>query len=356
MSVCRQPRQTSGGEIPGWFAAFLADRAIQKPSPHTAKAYRQDFTAIVTLLGGGASRVADLRTHIPTKDAMRSAFATYAQNHTAASIRRCWSTWNGLCTFLFTSDLIDSNPMPLIGRPKVTKSLPKSLGAQTVTELLAAIDADSGSRRRTDWAERDRAIVLTAVLAGPRADELVRANVGDIRRTGGGGGILQVRGKGEKDRRIPVEQPLIDVLEEYLTTRAARFPGTGKRRHTADGRADWPASAPLFVDTVGERITRGTLQSRVLRAFKRAGLNGQRPRGALVHGLRHTYATELANADVSVCTLMKLLGHESMATSQRYIDAAGTDNRAAAAQNPLYDLVDQHPRTWIDRTDAPPDY
>jgi integrase len=67
----------------------------------------------------------------------------------------------------------------------------------------------------------------------------------------------------------------------------------------------------------------------------------QRARGALVHGLRHTYATEPANADVSVYTLMKLLGHESMTTSQRYVTGAGTENRAAAAQNPLYEMIQQ---------------
>ena len=90
----------------------------------------------------------------------------------------------------------------------------------------------------------------------------------------------------------------------------------------------------------GDRITRGTLQYRVLRAFRRAGIDADRARGALVHGLRHT-ATELANADVSVYTLMKLLGHESMVTSQRYVTAAGTETRTAAAQNKLYGLLEQ---------------
>jgi integrase len=52
-----------------------------------------------------------------------------------------------------------------------------------------------------------------------------------------------------------------------------------------------------------------------------------------------TYATELAGSDVSVYTLMKLLGHESMTTSQRYVTAAGTETRTAAAQNPLYALL-----------------
>ena len=65
----------------------------------------------------------------------------------------------------------------------------------------------------------------------------------------------------------------------------------------------------------------------MLRAFRRAGIDADRARGALVRGLRHTFATELANSEVSVYTLMKLLGHESMVTSQRYVTTAGTETR-----------------------------
>ena len=89
----------------------------------------------------------------------------------------------------------------------------------------------------------------------------------------------------------------------------------------------------------GERITRGTIQSRVRRAFRRAGPNAQPVHGALVHGLRHTYATELANSGVSVYALMKLLGHDSMATSQRYVTGAARETRTVAAQNPLYRII-----------------
>jgi integrase/recombinase XerC len=322
---------------PSWFLAFMADRAIRKPSPHTAKAYRQDFAAIAELLAGGTDHVVHLAPETITREAIQAAFASYADTHEAASIRRCWSTWNTLCSFLYTGELIESNPMPLIGRPKVPKSLPKGLGAKVVSEILTAIDADSTSQRRSDWTERDRAIVLTAVLAGLRADELIRADVADVRITDEGG-VIHVRGKGNKDRRIPVEQPLIDVLEHYLNSRATRFPHDRKRQR-GTGLAGWPPTAPLLVGPDGERITRGTLQYRVLRAFKNAGVNSQRARGVLVHGFRHTFATELANADISVYTLMKLLGHESMVTSQRYVDGAGTQNRDAAALNPLYGLI-----------------
>ena len=168
-----------------------------------------------------------------------------------------------------------------------------------------------------------------------RADELLRANVGDLRRSDDGA-VIQVRGKGGKDRRVPIESALVELLERYLDGRATRFPATVKRRSSPGGGfAAWPSAAPLFVGADGG-ITRGTLQYRVLRAFRRAGIDADRARGALVHGLRHTFATELANADVSVYTLMKLLGHESMVTSQRYVTAAGTETRTAAAQNKLY--------------------
>lgn len=325
--------------FPQWFSAFLADRAVRKPSPHTAKAYRQDFVAIAELLAGDRARIGELTPAAISKEAMGAAFAAYADTHEAASIRRCWSTWNTLCAFLYTDELVQANPMPLIGRPKVPKSLPKGLGAETVSGVLAAIDAPAAATRKTDWPERDRAIVLTALLAGLRAQELRDANVADLRVTHDGGAVLHVRGKGNKDRRIPVEEALIKVLECYLDSRAVRFPADTKRRGPSSGIGAWPTTAALFVGSDGHRITRGVLQYRVLRAFKKAGLNSQRARGALIHALRHEFATQLANSDVSVYALMKLLGHESMATSQRYVDGAGAENRAAAARNPLYDLL-----------------
>ena len=325
--------------FPPWFSAFLVDRAVRKPSPHTGKAYRQDFVAIAALLAGDGARVGELTPAAITKEAMRAAFAAYADSHEAASIRRCWSTWNTLCSFLYSAELLEANPMPLIGRPKVPKSLPKGLGAETVSGLLAAIDAPAAPTRKTDWPERDRAIVLTALLAGLRAQELRDTNVADLHLNHDGGAVLHVRGKGNKDRRIPLEESLIKVLECYLDSRALRFPANTKRRGPSTGIAAWPATAALFVGSNGARITRGVLQYRVLRAFKKAGLNSQRARGALIHALRHTYATQLAEIDTSVYALMKLLGHESMVTSQRYVDGAGAENRAAAARNPLYDLL-----------------
>lgn len=172
------------------------------------------------------------------------------------------------------------------------------IGDNYTPTQLAAIDCDGGSPRRSDWPERDCAL-LTAVLAGLRADELIGVDVGDIRGADGGG-VIHVHGKGTKDRRIPVKQSLLEVLERYLNSRAARFADKTERRTPSAGLASWPVTAALFVGSDGERITRGALQYRVLQAFKKAGLNDQRTPGALVHGPRHTYVTKLANSNVSV--------------------------------------------------------
>jgi integrase/recombinase XerC len=228
---------------PEWFAAFLADRGTRKPSAHTIKAYRQDFDAIATLIAGNGD-LSGMPVSAITVETMRTAFSQYAETHEAASIQRCWSTWNVLCTYLYTSDLIAANPMPMVGRPKLAKMLPKALQPDSVAALLAALSADPQPRRRSDWMQRDRALVLIALLAGLRADELVRANVGDLRRTDGGA-VIHVRGKGGKDRRIPIEPALVQVLERYLDTRAARFPATAKRRSSpGGGLAAWPAHHP----------------------------------------------------------------------------------------------------------------
>jgi site-specific recombinase XerC len=261
---------------PGWFTDFLADRSVRKPSPHTTKAYRQDFEAIAILIVVTAAAVADLHVNEVTKDHLRSAFAAYADTHSAASIRRCWSTWNTLCTVLFTAELLDSNPMPLIGRPKVPKTLPKSYPARAVTDLIAAIDGDLGSTRSSDWAERDRAIVSTSLLAGLRADELLNANVGDIRRTDDGG-VLHVRGKGNKDRRIPIGAELLEVIDDYLRSRASRFPQSRRRASASNASSSFPPTAALCVGADGDRITRGTLQYRILRAFKRPASTANEP-------------------------------------------------------------------------------
>ena len=120
------------------------------------KAYRQDFAAMAGLLTAG--RPGGIALADITKSKMRAAFAAYASTHEPASIRRCRSTWNVLCDFRYTAELIPANPMPFIGRPKATKTLPRSLSpvkrsgmgkARRAGSLLPKSAAVSGCRSRT---------------------------------------------------------------------------------------------------------------------------------------------------------------------------------------------------------------
>ena len=190
---------------------------------------------------------------------MRTAFAAYARGHEAPSIRRCWSTWNVLCTFLYTGEMLAANPMQLVGRPKLAKPLPRALPRTAVEALLATVASDEISTRQTDWAERDLAIILTALLAGLRAEELCQADIGDIHTTDNGSAIIHVKGKGGKERSVPIEIELLSVIETYLDSRAIRFPNATRRKGDVPGSAlsRWPARTPLFVGRDGERITRG---------------------------------------------------------------------------------------------------
>ncbi len=343
MVVRQNQNMPATDSLTAQFEEFLVYRSTGKPSPATVKAYRQDFDAIAELLAAVAGvSVGELRCELLDKERMRGAFAGYAETHSAASIRRCWSTWNTLCDYLFTADIIVANPMSAVLRPKIPKTVPKSFDNDAVQRLVAALMEPDDANARA-WQERDFAIVLTTLLTGCRLSELVVMNVGDFRDTDDTGRVkaIMVHGKGNKERVLTAEAGLVDVLTTYLESRLARFPQTAKRRSSP---TDFPwrrlrATDPLFVGLDGERITGPTIQYRVERAYRRAGINGRRTKGALVHQLRHTFATSLADSDVNVYTLMRLLGHESMTTTQRYTQGAGKETRAAAAANPVYSIL-----------------
>lgn len=331
------------GELTDRFEEFLVYRSTAKLSAHTIKAYRQDFASIAGRLATIANISVDqLGCGVIDKTRMRTAFADFAADHSAASIRRCWSTWNNLCDYLFTSDIIEANPMAAVLRPKVEKTVPKSFDQDAVQRLLSTL-TESDEQNSHAWQERDLAIVFTALLTGCRLSELVVMNVGDLRDVDDTGRTkaITVRGKGNKERVLTAEAPLVDVLTDYLESRLQRFPGSGKARSSPTD-SPWRrlrAKDALFVGADGERITGPTIQYRVERAYRRAGINGQRAKGALVHQLRHTFATSLADQNVSIYTLMRLLGHEAMSTTQRYTKGAGRETRSAMASNPAYQMV-----------------
>lgn len=321
--------------IDGYFVA----RSPRKDSEHTVAAYRNDLTVVSSIIADQTGvAVDDLTVEDLTLPRLRAAFAAYAATRAKTTIRRCWSTWHGFFNHLVSEGIVEGNPMAGVAKPTAPPREPKAFSAEATERILSTlISGTTGGR--DPWPERDLAIIFTALVTGMRASELLSVRIDSISGPEGERRI-RVRGKGDKDRTIPIEPGLEDIIDAYLSSRIERFPAHASRRNLPEApRAidRIPVTAPLWVDRAGEALQRGGLQYLVRSAYRRAGVESERERGALIHALRHTFATRLIeNPSTSVVQLMELLGHKSMATTQVYVRAAGREVRAAAASNPIY--------------------
>lgn len=304
-------------------AEFFLARRPKKHSQHTIAAYRRDFDAICTQLADvTATRIDELRLDQLDVRTLRHAFAGIS-HQSAATISRTWSTWNQLFTFLVAEGTLPGNPMAAIEKPRVPKSRPKAITGDDSVERLLLAAARGRQGARNPWPERDLAVVVTLVTCGLRLSELLDLTMRSLDGPADER-VIGVRGKGNKERTIPLEPEVEAIILDYLASRLRRFPG--RIAHTA----------PLFVANSGEGMKRGGLQYLIEQLYREAGIRTRVPAGALVHALRHTFATSLARNGASGTELQRLLGHESLATTQRYVDATAREVRAAARSNDAY--------------------
>jgi integrase/recombinase XerD len=311
--------------VQGAIEEFFITRATRKPSAHTVAAYRRDLDEISRLAAQVCGvEVAELRTAALTGSVLRRAFAGYAASRSAASVIRTWSAWNQFFTFLVGEGAIGGNPMPAVDRPRPPRREPKPLKGEDTPERVLAAVLGGARRARDPWPELDLVVIAVPMLAGLRLGELLGLRLDSL--TGRAGErVLHVRGKGDKPRSVPIEPALEHLLALYLDSRRVRF-----------GHERLAASAPLLVDRRDQPMRRGALQYIVRRSFADAGLGDRVPRGALVHALRHTFATRLAEDGATASEIMRLLGHASITTSQGYIDATAREQREAVRASRTY--------------------
>lgn len=329
---------TAHEAIESWFAA----RAPRKDSPHTVRAYRDDLASVLDVIAGHLGvRAHEVRVDALTLPVMRAAFATWSTPRAPATVRRAHSVWSGLFEHLVSEDHVPGSPMPGVAKPKPPRRQPRAFAEDDGARIVRALNEASVSRR-DPWPELDRAVVLTAMLTGARSAELRGINVGDVTRTPGSERV-RVLGKGNAERTVPIEPVLLTVLGDYLDSRRTRFPDRARQRgvdEDADAWAWWRGSDPLFVDRAGERMPRGALAYLVTLVYRAAGVDAARARGSLLHALRHTAATRMAEQGATAVELMDFLGHRSLSTSQTYLSATAGAVRRAAATNPVYGLLD----------------
>ena len=314
--------------LPALIEEFFLARRPKKHSEHTLAAYRRDLEVIVRALEEVLDKpAADIDVAELNVRTLRRAFAAVS-HQSAATISRTWSTWNQLFTFLVAEGVLPGNPMAAVEKPRVPRSRPKSITGDDSIRLLLETAAKGRETARDPWPERDLAVVVTLITCGLRLAELLSLN---LRSLDGPAGerVIGVRGKGNKERTVPLEPEVEAILNQYFETRQRRFPG----RIAAD--------APLFVANNGEAMRRGGLQYLIEQLYREAGIRTRVPAGALVHALRHTFATSLARNGASGTELQRLLGHESLATTQRYVDATAREVREAARSNDAYRVLDE---------------
>ena len=304
---------------------FLHHFGTRKPSPNTIAAYRRDLVGVSQRLALAAGLEVDqLALGDLTKNNLRAAFASWAEDHAGASIRRAWSAWNAFFDSLVADDLIDGNPMAAVQPPKPVRGRAKVIQGDDVVPRLLRTAAEFDATARHPWPSRDLALTATFVITGVRLSEAVEMNIGSMEGPVGARRLV-VTGKGNKTRSIPVEASYEQLLGIYLSERQDRFP-----RH----RLDHPAS-PLFVRADnGERPSRQQVQYLIEKLYRRAAIRSQVPKGALVHALRHTFATSALDHGIDVVELQELLGHSSLDTTRRYLEATGQQLREAIRAHP----------------------
>ena len=305
--------------------AFFVARAPRKDSPHTVAAYRRDLTAVAheagRVVGVG---VDDLRCSDLGASVLRAAFASFSQSRAKSSIARAWSVWNAFFGFLVGEQIVAGNPMSAVSRPKPPQAAPKPLKGEDAAERLLTAVASGARGGRYPWPQRDVAVLAVLLLTGVRSGELLGLRVGDIGGPVGERRLWVRGGKGDADRVLPVEPELELLLDEYVASRRVRL-----GREVAPGEA-------LFVDYRGRALSRNQLQYLVRQCYRVAGVSDQVERGALVHALRHTFATRLGQSGASAVEVMELLGHRSLQSSQGYIKATERELREAARANSVY--------------------
>lgn len=275
--------------------AFLAEmESARRASPHTIAAYRRDLTRVMDLAVGEGRAVPASAWDGPLLErAMRDLFRT---GHSATSAARALAAWRSFGRFCVRRGLLPTDPARGLPFPRLPRRLPRTLPR---IDLNAGLDALA---RATDPAAgRDLAVLELAYSSGLRLSELVGLRRGDLDR---GARLVRVRGKGRKERLVPVGDRAMAALDRHLA---------------ATGRTEGPRDEPLFAGRARAGAAPVPLSPRtVQRAVARRLAQVAGGLGVTPHALRHSFASHLLDAGADLRAIQELLGHASLASTQVY--------------------------------------
>jgi integrase/recombinase XerD len=233
------------------------------------------------------------------------------------SVGRKLSALRHLYRYLLLDKRIEHDPTLNIESPRQWKVLPKSLAQDEIQATLsapAALQAQRGGRDSIAIASRDRAMLELLYAGALRVTELVNAKLADLKLESG---YMLVRGKGDKERIVPLGRPAQNALSQYLSTgrpalaQAKASRSAGKTTTLATGN-----SAVLFLARGGRKLTRQRVWQMVGTASAASG------RHASPHMLRHSCATHMVENGADLRTVQTILGHADISTTQVYTHLA----------------------------------
>ncbi|KAJ1684301.1 hypothetical protein LUZ63_020594 [Rhynchospora breviuscula] len=217
----------------------------------------------------------------------------------ASSAGRAVVAVRGFHRFAVRDDLVGQDPAARVRPPSPAKRLPKALPVADVVALIEAAGAPG-----TALARRDRALLELLYATGARISEVVGLDVDDLDLSGArvDEAVVLLRGKGGKERVVPVGSFAADAVRDYVTAARADLVSAGR------------GSPALFLNARGGRLSRQSAWTVITRAAERAGVTAE----VSPHTLRHSFATHLLEGGADVRVVQELLGHASVTTTQIY--------------------------------------
>lgn len=273
-------------------------RYERNASPHTIRNYQSDLVQFRDYLQGGNPQAA---VDLQAVDALRIrgflAFL-FEREKQKASIARKLAAVRAFYKFLAKDGVLAANPAKTVSTPKLDKKLPRIMTEEEMNSFLdrvaiAVQDAEPIMRR-------DRAILELLYASGLRVSELAGL---DLRSVSFGDGMVLVRGKGRKERLVPFGSKAQQALRDYLPIREKILAEAKKSGQPA-----------VFLNLRGDRLTTRSIDRLVKKYVRSFGPNIK----VSPHSLRHAFASHLLTEGADLRAIQEMLGHRSLATTQRY--------------------------------------
>jgi integrase/recombinase XerD len=281
---------------------FLAHLEFERGlSRNTLNAYRTDLLQLGRFL---ASRDRDAQT--ATAEDLSEFLAGVASGDgngtpgcSTATVQRKAACLRSFYRHLRREEITEDDPAAKLATPQRGRKLPEVLSYAEVQKLLAQPRGDEGTTIR------DRALLEVMYASGLRASETISLEVSDVDLERG---VVRARGKGSKERLVPVGHKAIAALSVYLRSGRPELVRDGDERK-------------LFLNFRGGPLTRQGLYKIVLRHAKTAGLEGRMS----PHTLRHSFATHLLSGGCDLRSVQEMLGHADLSTTQLYTHLSGEE-------------------------------